>query len=329
MFNIRRNAKVKRLDLATVNQRTNMFIPLLLIVPAIIVIIVFTLIPFWTTASNAFHPLANSHKAASGAFGTGEFTKLFHNEYYKKAISNSMLYAIISLPIIMIVALIISAALSNIIRKKLRGAWQTVFFLPYVTSAIAISLAFAYILDANNGLLNSLLGIDKKWLVPRDGLTSYNGVWSMLILGVWKGIAFNVLIFTTAMLGVDKTHYKAASIDGAGPIKQFFVITLPSISRTTNFLITVGIIGAIKVFPLALYNNDPTVANINGGGTMMLYVFKLVKDGHFQAAGAASLVLVAIGIAFSIVLRNGVTYSTKLAEKWGERRVWNKIKNSI
>ena len=130
-----------------------------------------------------------------------------------------------------------------------------------------------------------------------------------------------MLIFTTAMLGVDKTHYKAASIDGAGPIKQFFLITLPSISKTTNFLITVGIIGAIKVFPLALYNNDPYVANINGGGTMMLYVFKLVKAGNFQAAGAASLVLVAVGIAFSIVLRNGIKYSTVLAEKWGERRV--------
>ncbi|WP_429997453.1 ABC transporter permease subunit, partial [Mycoplasmopsis bovis] len=79
---------------------------------------------------------------------------------------------------------------------------------------------------------------------------SGNTLIPLLVHGIWSGLAFNVLIFTTAMLSVDKNLYKSASIDGIGGIKQFFTITLPSIKSTTTFLITMGIISGNTLIPL-------------------------------------------------------------------------------
>lgn len=127
------------------------------------------------------------------------------------------------------------------------------------------------------------------------------------------------------MVGVDKNRYKAASIDGAGSVKQFFTITLPSISRTINFIMTVGLIGAIKVFPLALFQMDTTKAEQYGGSTLMMFVFKNVSAGKFQIAAASALILVAIAIAFSIVVKGSFNLLGKGIVKGGELYVQRKV----
>ena len=115
------------------------------------------------------------------------------------------------------------------------------------------------------------------------------------------------------MLGVDKTLYKAASIDGAGPVRQFFRVTIPSISRTTNFLIIMGIIGAIKVFPLALFQNNPKTAMQYGGTTLMLYIYDKASIGEVNLAGAASVYLLLISVGYSIVVKGGFNQVLKFA----------------
>ena len=137
-----------------------------------------------------------------------------------------------------------------------------------------------------------------------------------------------MLIFTTAMLGVDKDRYKAASIDGAGPVKQFFKITLPSINRTLNFIITVGLIGAIKVLPLALFQMDPVLAQQYHGSTLMLYVFKAVQEGKYSIAGASAVILVIISISFSVIVKQSFNFVFWGIGKGGEVRVKRKIKAS-
>jgi multiple sugar transport system permease protein len=115
------------------------------------------------------------------------------------------------------------------------------------------------------------------------------------------------------MLSVDRKLYKSASIDGAGPIKQFFAITLPSISRTTTFLLTIGVIGAIKVFPLALFKNNPQDALDNGGSTLLIYIYAKLQVSHnYMLAGAASLMILVVSILFSFSVRKGLSLTINL-----------------
>lgn len=112
------------------------------------------------TFDTALHPLANSHKASSAQFGFSAFSDVFHNYYFKKAVSNSLLYAFLSIPISMIIALIVSSAIASVIRRFARSSLQTLFFIPYVTSGVAISLSFAYLFDSQTGIINKALGIN-------------------------------------------------------------------------------------------------------------------------------------------------------------------------
>ena len=322
---MKRNSKTKTKSLNYLDKKTPFWKPFLFMLPALVVLGFFTIYPFYLTIGNALHPLANKHVASSGHLGLSAFTDVFENHYFQKSLSNSLIYAIITVPLAMIISIVISAAIASVIRKRARGAWQTLFFLPYITSGVAISLAFAYLFNNDTGIINSVLGIKTQWLTDASK-NSHTALFVMIVRGIWGALAFHVLIFTTAMLGVDKDRYKAASIDGAGPIRQFFSITLPSIKRTTNFIITVGLIGAVKVFPLALFDMDPGKAEAYGGSTLMLFVFKNVSEGHFQAAGASAIILVAIAIAFSVVVKNSFNMVGKLITKGGEWSVERKIK---
>ena len=317
-----RNSKKPNLDY--LSKRHKIYKPLLLLVPAIAVIIIFTIIPFLTSVTNAFEYLPNKHDKAITAVGTQNWTKLIEDPFFLESLQNSMLYAFLSVPLIMIISAIISTALAHVGRKWLRGFFQTIFFLPYVTSMVAISLAFAYLFDLDSGLLNKITGNKTPWLVGK--FEDKTALYSMLIYGTWRGLAFNVLIFTTAMLGVDKTLYKSASIDGAGPIRQFFKITLPTVNKTINFLLTIGIIGAIKIFPLALFNKNVANAMAHGGGTLVLYVYRAISQGNIQMAAVSSVVLLMILISFSVVFKKGISGIIKFANLIGDWNVSNKIK---
>ena len=321
---IKEKAKTKSIDLSIVNKRVKWWKPLLMLLPAIIIVVTFTIIPFIAASTDAFQGVVNKHKPLERVPSLDQFKFMLKDPAFHDALFNSGMYALISIPIIMVLSLIISAAISNVLRKRLRGVWQTIFFLPYVTSAVAIGLAFAFLFDADTGLLNKILGKRVPWLTDPNG---HSALGAMLIYGVWRGIAFNVLIFTSAMMSVDKKLYKSASIDGAGPVKQFFTITLPAISKTTTFLLTMGIIGAIKVFPLSLFKNNPQDALNNHGSTLLIYIYAKLQVSHnYMLAGAASITLVVISIIFSASVRGGISWTIKLINRWKERNVENKIK---
>ncbi|SYV90303.1 ABC-type polysaccharide transport system, permease component [Metamycoplasma alkalescens] len=133
------------------------------------------------------------------------------------------------------------------------------------------------------------------------------------------------------MLSVNPDLYKSSAIDGASPSKQFFSITLPSIQRTLSFLFTIGIINGIKVFPLALYNNDSTLAIAENGSTLLIYIFQAVRfaSNGYGRAMAASVFLFIIGILLSYVLKKSVSLIYQLKIKIGERNVINKLKAEI
>ncbi len=300
----RRANKEVQADNSTLKRNTNIIFPLSFMIPALIFFLLYTIIPLFTVFQDS---------TISG----DAYSRLWNDPQWTKAVEFSFEYALITLPISLILSLIISAVLSSMIRTKLRGFWQTIFFIPYVTSMIAVSVTFANIFNSEYGIINSLFGIDFAWLTT-DASEGYLTLITIIIFGIWHSMAFQILILTTAMLSVDKRLYDAASIDGISGKQQFFNITLPSIRRTITYLIVIGLITSTKVFPLALFQNDE-IQELQYGPTMLVYIYAKVQSGAKELAGAASVSLIFLLIAFNIVINqliNLTVYSIKKFKNW-------------
>lgn len=314
--------KVESLSTSIVERRTPTYKPLLLLLPTLLILGLFTIFPLFLNIYWAFTPHDKSEiKGAT----IENFKDLIADPTFAVGLRNSIIYGLLTLPFVMAISLLISSLIATVYRKWARGIWQTIFFLPYVTNAIAVSLTFIQMFSIT-GLFNSAFGIRVDWLKEGD-IFGYKAILVLFIKGIWSGLAFNILIFTTAMLSVDKNLYRSASIDGIGGFKQFFTITLPSIKSTTSFLITMGIIGGIKVFPLALFENKPEQAIQNGASSLMLFVYKKISLDIHQAS-AAAIGLFVIGIIFSTLIRGGFSTIMKSSINLGEYNVWTKIKKS-
>ncbi|UUD34940.1 sugar ABC transporter permease [Mycoplasmopsis caviae] len=310
---------------SVIDKRKPFIVPFLLILPGIIVLALFTLVPF-------IFNLIYSFLTPNNSFTLQNFSDLFENREFAVGFRNSFIYGLLILPISMAVSLLVSSLIASIVRKRAQGFWQTIFFLPYVTNIVAVSLAFVQIFQ-KNGTFNTIFGLNIGWLDPQEKDPAYamTSIFVMIVNGVWNGLAFNILLFTTAMLSVDKNLYRSASIDGVSNFKQFFTITLPSIMKTITFIVTMGIINGIKVFPLALFENNPAAAINSGASTLMLYIFQWASDSSKKAAnisGAASVMLFVIGVCYSTIIRGGFSTLTLASLNLGESNVWNKIKNS-
>ncbi|WP_027122912.1 carbohydrate ABC transporter permease [Metamycoplasma spumans] len=319
------------LALSVLNNKTKFYKPLLLMLPSIFTVLLFTLIPFLLVLIKSFQIQVGFTKGVY-TLGFGNYAKIFETTSFAVAVRNSLMYAILSIPISLGISLLISSAIVQIAKKWAQSFWQTIFFLPYVTSAIAVSMAFSVMFDQQDGIVNRIL---LKWgwikapiqFLTNSTLGSWNSFWIILVRGIWGSLAFQILILTTAMLSVNQDLYKSASIDGASSTKQFYTITLPSIRKTISFLFTMGLIGGIKTFPLALFNNSPEKAMSAQGATLILYIFNFTSKGNFAVAGAASVILFVIGLAFSKSVRQITSWIYLASVKVGERNVVNKIES--
>ncbi len=309
---ITKNAKVKvkKQEISTTNKIASFWIPLSLMLPALILMFLFIVVPLITVTQDSMETPKHNFD--------NWFQSVWTDDRWYRAVTNSLLYATITLPISLTISLVISGAITSLVRKKARGVWQTIFFIPYVTSAIAVSLTFMQILTPF-GILNSILHINGfPWLTqPFD--EGYTALLGVMIFGIWHSLAFQIMILSTAMLSVDKRLYDSANIDGASPIRIFFNVTIPSIERTIWYLFTIGLIGAVKVFPLAMFNNSSTEA-IDRAPTMLLYVYHFVKTGQKGKAGAASISLICIIILYNIIVRRLIAF-TRFGLNWSTAKI--------
>ncbi|PZV99889.1 carbohydrate ABC transporter permease [Metamycoplasma auris] len=312
--------------LSILNTRTPFWKPFLLMLPSLIALFFMVVIPFIFVIIGSFR--ARVHFTTYGwsishYWNQSGTVGILNDPKFHIALVNSLVYAVTALPIGLMISILISTAITMVVRKYAQNFWQTVFFLPYMTGAVAVSLTFTAIFGrANEGAILPLL---------YNSSSRWNPFIVILIRGVWGGLAFQVLILTTAMLSVNPDLYKSSAIDGASTSKQFFMITLPSIQRTLSFLFTIGIINGIKVFPLALYNNNATDAIAENGSSLLIYIFQAVRfsSGDFGRAMASSVFLFVLGVTLSFTLRKTVSLIYQAKIKLGERNVINKLKAEI
>lgn len=286
--------------LAKVNKRAW---PYLFILPWIIGFLVFTLGPLVLSFVMSFFDW--SITGTPKFRGLGNYIEMFTtDDQVLKSLSISLKYAAIFVPLNMIIALV----LAMLISQPVKGAkfFRTIFYIPAVISGVAVSIIFGWLLNGNYGVINyllSLLGIDgPQWLVdPKWAIVA-------VIFASAFGVGSMMLIFYTDIKNIPIDLYEAAAIDGAGPARQFFSITLPMITPTILFNLITSIISSFQQVTLVmlLTNGGPMKSTYFYGLMTYNNAFKFHKLGY--ASANAWVMFIIILLLSALVFKSSDTW---------------------
>ncbi len=287
----------------------------LYLAPAFVFIAVFMIYPLIDVLIYSFEEGYNFASGNSFGIGLYNYQYVLRDPYFIQALKNTFVLVAITVPTSTILALIISLGLSKI--KFIKKAYQTIFFLPYVTNTLAVGLVFMILFNKTeytDGLVNTLItSLGGKAIDFIDG-PHWAKMLVLCIYTIWIVMPFKILIFTSALASVDKTYYQAAAIDGTPEKRVFWKITLPMISPTIAYLTITGFIGAFKAYgdAVALFGTELNVAEMN---TIVGYVYDMLYGdggGYPSFASAAAIILFCIVLTITcinlIVSKKHVTY---------------------
>lgn len=276
----------------------------LYLLPGILFLAVFMVYPLIDVFIYSFEESFNFVSQRYNGIGFYNYSYVLHDPYFLQALKNTFIMVIITVPISTGLALLISVGLSSI--KSLRNAFQTIYFLPYVTNTLAVGLVFMIIFKMTPdsiGLMNVILGIFK--IKPVDFIAGpyWAKMFVLCVYIIWIVMPFKILILTSALASVKQDYYNAAKIDGASKFRIFTKITLPMISPMLFYLIITGFIGAFKEYndAVALFGTDLNVSEMN---TIVGYVYDMLygdSGGYPSYASAAAIILFIIVLTITVI----------------------------
>lgn len=277
--------------------------------PAMVLLIIFTFYPIFNAFFLAFLRDFNYLQGTWEGFTlTENFGFVFRSPNFRDALTNTMIITFVSVPIAVIIALLVSVWLNSIM--KFRGVFQTIFFLPYVTNAIAIGMAFAFLFNRNFGLVNTMIG----WI----GISPINWVglratWGMamiafLVFTTWSSLAFRIMVFLSGLQNIDKQYYDAARVDSTRRYRIFRRITVPLLSPMIFYITITSFIGSFKTYTEVIGMFGERLGP-PGNDRAMITMVALVYDaldrsgvtGALSEAAAAAIVLFGITLFFTLV----------------------------
>lgn len=285
------------------------------LLPALILLGTFTFYPIFNSVILSFYKGYNYATDTVDGFTLIDNYKFVLSESgFAQAVLNTGIIVFISVPVTIILGLLIAVAMNSI--KPLRGFFQNIFFLPYVTNAIAIGLVFAFIFKGTShdlyhlGLANQVIkafgGEPIAWV--NVGASYWSAMFVILLYSVWAGLAFKIIVFLASIQGIDKQYYQAAQIDGASKFKTFRRITVPLISPMIFYILITSMIGAFKTYSqvVAIIGESGTISatSINMK-TIVFYIYDYLAltalDGTLSYAAAAAIILFGIILVFTLI----------------------------
>lgn len=276
----------------------------LYILPAMLFLGVFMVYPLIDVFVYSFEEGYNS--ASQTFFGTGlyNYKYVLRDPYFVQALKNTLILVMITVPLSTGIALLISLALSSI--QKLRSAFQTIYFLPYVTNTLAVGLVFMILFKKtaySDGLVNLLINAFGGQSVDFIGGPYWAKMLVLCIYTIWIVMPFKIIILTSALASVNKNYYDAARVDGTSKGRIFRKITLPMISPSVFYLIITGFIGAFKAYSdsVALFGVNLNAAEMN---TLVGYIYDMLygnSGGYPSYASAAAIILFAIALTITCI----------------------------
>ncbi len=309
----------------------------LYLTPATLILFTFWLLPVAISVYISFTNWLGGDTFETVKFiGLKNYALALHDDGFYKSLFNTFNYALYSVPSTMIVALTVAILLNQ--RIKGRSIFRTVYFLPYVTTWVAISIVWGYFYHREYGLANHILANwlhvgQLKWLSEPRGIFDLIlgpfleplgvrlthpllagpslSMASIIITSVWRDIGFFMVIFLAGLQTIDKTYYEAAEIDGATAWQKFRFITFPLLSPVTFFLLIISMIGAFKVF-VPMFIMTPNGGPDNTTMTMVFYLYEKGFIGLWRLGYAAAIAYLLFGIILALTLIQNLVLGRKV-----------------
>jgi multiple sugar transport system permease protein len=232
--------------------------------------------------------------------GVTNYANLFEDPRVAVSLGNTLFYVVMAVPLEIIFALALAMLLNRVGRGA--GAFRTLYYLPKMTPAVATAAVFFLLLNGNTGAINQFLrlfGIDgPQWLVDPAWVKP-----SIVIMTLWT-VAGTMVIFLAALKNVPVELYEVAALDGAGPIRRFFSITLPMISGAMFFNVIVLSIAAFQVFDQAyiLFWRDQSNSSPEASLFYAIYLFQQAfRQFDFGFAAAMAWLLFVIILVITVI----------------------------
>ena len=175
--------------------------------------------------------------------GLDNYKEIFSEALFFKIFWNTVVFAIST----SVLGVIIPLILACILNSKIRGSefYKTAYFLPFITPMIVLGVVWEWIFDPNIGLLNHILHLHINWLYD-----THFAMPALIIVSVWKLIGYNMVIFLSSLSGISQSMFEAAKIDGATPFQTFKNVTIPLLSPSIFFVVIITAISSFQVFDL-------------------------------------------------------------------------------
>ena len=265
----------------------------------------------------------NTIKGQGDFVGITNFTNVLTDGYFWNSMSNTFSIFLLSAIPQLIIAVLLAAVLDQNLKAK--TFWRMSVLVPYVVTPVAVALIFSNMFNQENGLINNMLenaGIGGvRW---QDG--SFASHVAIATMVNWRWTGYNALILLAAMQAVPRDLYESAALDGAGAIRRFFSITLPSIRPTMIFVIITATIGGLQIFA------EPRLFDpVNAGGTQkqfqttVLYLWEMAfQRQNFGKAAAIAwllfLIIVLVGVVNFLISKKIATADTKKQRRVRSRK---------
>lgn len=267
------------------------------VIPSVILLILFVFYPMVQALITSFQTGAGNNLTFAGI---ANYKRLLTDTTFRKALFNTILYLIIQVPIMILLALVISSILNNK-KLKFKGFFRTAIFLPCVTSLVAYSIVFKS-LFATDGFVNAILMKLNLIAEPISWIT--DPVWAkvLIILAItWRWTGYNMVFYLSGLQGIDDSIYEAADIDGAGAFEKFKSITLPMLKPIILFTTINSTIGTLQLFDetMNITQGGPANATITISQYIYNILFKYSPD--FGYAAAVSYVIVVMIVVLSFI----------------------------
>ena len=180
--------------------------------------------------------------------GFNNYINIFKDEVAMECLRNTLVFTIITVPTGMVISLFLAVLLDTGI-QHFKRIYRVAFFIPSITSWVAIAVVWQWLYNPEFGLINfflSFLGIPPlRWLT-----TSSLSLVSVSIVSIWRGAGYNMLLFLAGLQSISTVYYEASDLDGASPWQKFFHITIPLLTPTTFFVFVTSIIGTLQTFDI-------------------------------------------------------------------------------
>lgn len=227
------------------------------------------------------------------------FTHVLFSKNFFQSIGNTVIL-LLSIPFSMLLGLGL-AGLLRLGNVKGSKVFQVLYYLPAVSSAVAMNIVWRYIFNNEFGVLNLLIGKKIAWL-SNDALIKV----AIIIKNSLNGMGNAMILYLAGMLNVPKDYYEAADIDGAGKFRQFISITLPLITPMTFYLLITGLIGGLQSYA----DSDVFGTGVAGAQTIVYFIWNRgINQSRYGLASAASVLLALVIMAITLV-------QFKLSDKW-------------